>query len=291
MVNFLRRAQLKIRVRNKDATAYIKEYQIDNLRMSFAITKSISWATNTGILKCWNLSNGIRNDLKDFGDEVELHAGYEDDAGLQLCYWGQTTAVFHSYDFPEIVSTFECGDGDKYYNNTFANLSYAAQMPVQQVILDIAKRMGVNVQLPLPLAPNIVYETGFKFAGTLKEALIKACNFVKLQPAIQNNILFIFPQSPTVKFPVHQINQATGMIGVPQRYTYRRIDSYRALNAPTTGYKVMVALSPLIIPGDTVSLSSTHLGIQEQQHRVETIRHVGDTFGTEWYSQMEVVLI
>ena len=179
----------------------------------------------------------------------------------------------------------EVGDGERYINQLRATLSFSENALAQEIIQGIASQMGIDF-VEFANSDNLVYRQGFKFIGMAKDALDKVCNKLNLQWSIQNEQLQIIPINGTISQPIIQINEATGMQGVPQRYTNRRLLPYRSIDEVNTGYKVSIALNPLILPGAKIDLSSTHLGIRGP-YRVETIRHEGDTFGPIWSSQIE----
>jgi len=286
--NFKRVAKLRITVKSDEGSP-LQIFDINGLRMSFAINKSLSWSVNSGIIRVWNLNQKTRNLINDFGDEVELWAGYEDDSNLQLLYTGQTSAVGHQFTQPEIVSTFQCGDGNKYLNEMFSSFSFGADTPAKDVINAIADVMGLKVVIPP--ADDLVYRQGFKSCSPVKDALYKACEYLGLQFIINNDLLTIVPKNPKVSGLIYAINEATGMIGIPERYSSQVQNLYGPDNRPETGYKIVTCLKPQIQPKDFISLSSTHLGIANQTHFVKTIKHIGDTFGPEWISQLECNLI
>lgn len=289
MRNFLRVAKMRVRVFDKDYKYVTEEFDIQNLRMAFNITKSSSWAANSGILKVWNLRDQTRNLMKDYRLEVELYAGYEQGDNLQLIFAGQSTAVMHHFQQPEIITTIECGDGDRYLNNAFASFSYGPDTPAKDVITSIADFLGLKVAVIE--GADLIYRNGFYQSGMAKEVLDKVTKYLNLQASIQNNLLFVYPITPTAQNLRYQISESTGMISIPERFTYRRYDPQKAIQAPTTGYRVSTILKPLIIPSNTIMLSSSRLNISNQAHRVEVIRHIGDTYGQEWTSNMEVTLI
>ena len=287
-MKFYREALLSIKIVNSDYTGYYDVVNIKGLRISFSIIKSLSSTTNSAVIKIWNLSQDNRNLLKDFGDEVTLYAGYTEEdqgGGPSVLFIGDTTTVSHQYDLPEIVTTLECGDGEKYFNQLRVNLSYAANTSARTIISGIASQMGIQF-VEFASSDNLVYRQGFKFIGMGKDALNIVCNKLNLQFSIQNNQLQVIPINGTISEPIIQVNQATGMQGIPQRYTYRSLDLYRSIDKRNTGYKVNVALNPFILPGSKIDLSSSHLNFRGP-YRVETVRHEGDTYGFVWSSQLE----
>lgn len=288
-MKFFREAAIQIRIRNDDFNGYIDTIFIKGLRISFSILKSLSSTTNSASIKIWNLSQDNRNLIKDYGDEVTLYAGYREEGGPQVLFIGDTTTISHIYDRPEIVTVIECGDGEKYINQLRVSLSFAANVQVLTIISGIADQMGIQF-VEFASANNVVYRQGFEFIGMGKDALDIVCNKVGLQWSIQNEQLQVIPSNGTISEPIIQVNQATGMQGIPQRFTNRCLEPYRSLEKRNTGYKVNVALNPFILPGSKIDLSSKHLNFRGP-YRVETIRHEGDTFGMLWTSQLECTVL
>lgn len=284
-MKFYREAMLLVRIRNDDFTGYIATIIIKGLRVSFSIVKSLSSTTNSAVIRIWNLSQDNRNLIKDFGDEVTLYAGYRDEGGPQVLFIGDTTTVSHIYDLPEIVTVLECGDGEKYINQLRVSVSYAANVQARTIISGIASQMGIQF-VEFASSNNLVYRQGFKYIGMGKDALDIVTDKLGLQWSIQNNQLQVIPVNGTISEPIIQVNQGNGMQGIPQRYTYRSLEPYRAIQQRNTGYKVNVALNPFILPGSKIDLASSHLNFRGP-YRVETVRHEGDTFGFVWSSGIE----
>ena len=286
MSKFIRSATVQIRIRKGDFSGYEPTtITLKGLKISFAIQKNLSWATNTGVIKIWNLSADHRNLIKDFGDQVTIYAGYERGNGESLLYIGDTTAVSHIFELPEIITVLECGDGDKYVNQKHFSLSFQAQTPLKDVITSIANQMGFDTIAEFASTNQLVYEQGKEFTGMLKDSLTAACDFCGLQWSVQNNGLQIIPKNGTITQPAYKINAQTGMVGIPQRFTYKRQDFY--ILGPAVGWKVNTLLDPFILPGYRVDLESRYLGFQGI-FRVETVRHFGDTYGPEWQTNMEL---
>lgn len=284
MSQFIRTATVVIRIRRDDGQGYERTIRLSGLRVSFTIQKNLAWSSNPGVIRIWNLSQSNRNLINNFGDEVTVYAGYERGSGEELLYVGDTTAVYHTYDLPEIVTTLECGDGDRYLNQKFFSLSFQAGTSAREVLQTIAERMGIPIT-EFAITDNLVYDQGFESSGMAKEAILKACALLGLQASVQNEQLQIIPISGTITQPAILINGQNGMIGIPQRYTYKRQDLY--IRGPAVGWKVSTLLRPRILPGSKLDISSTYLGFQGM-FRCETVRHVGDTYGPLWQSDMEV---
>lgn len=296
MTNFNRIAKVSIRLTKEQLDGFKRDLFLENLRISFSIQKNLAWSTNTAQVRIWNLSGDKRNLLRDYGDQVILQAGYSQGAGLQDLFIGDTVSVQHIFDLPEIVTVLECGDGDKYANQKTVSVSFQKGSSARSVISEIASQMGITI-VQFSSSDNLVYDQGFSYIGMGKDALAKACAYLSLEFSIQNNNLQIIPQGGTIDQSVFIINADTGMIGIPQRYTFKQSDLYRKradvshtqIGYPT-GWKVQTTLRPDIFPGSKVQIQSTHIDVKGF-FRVETIRHEGDLYGPIWRSNLEVTLI
>ena len=80
---------------------------IENLRMSFSVYKSLSLSANTAYVRIYNLSADNRNQLNQYGNELNFYAGYRENGGSQLLFTGNTTLVNHVFEYPEIISVFD----------------------------------------------------------------------------------------------------------------------------------------------------------------------------------------
>jgi hypothetical protein len=268
-------------------TAYRGTLDIRNLRISFSISKSISWSTNTATVRIWNLSPENRNQIANFGDELTLYAGYANDGGAQLLFVGDTTQVSHSFPQPEIVSTLTCGDGDKIVNNVTISVSFGANTPVATVIQKIADLMGMKIVSGLPTILE-VYALGFKGTNLARNVLDNACQKANLWWSVQNGNLVIQRKNQGNSKPPVDINVNTGMIGVPERYTDKKGEFY--VTGPKDGWKVRTLLRPDIIPGDVIRLKSSQVPV-DGLFFVETIQHEGDNYGPSFESTMEVIAL
>lgn len=267
---------------------YTGSINIANLRMAFSIQKNFGWSTNSCNLNIWNLSQQNRNALKDFGDKITFSAGYEDETGLQTLFIGDSTVVSHAYDSPDIITTIMCNDGDKILNNVVLNISFDPGTPVETVIREIARQMGLPI-IELVMLPGRYYDYGFSESMLGKDMLDLACERMGLVASVQNDGIHILPLFGATRRPPFMINADTGMIGIPQRFTSKR--SYVYAQNAQTGWKVRTTLNPQILPGDRVNIVSRRVDLPSGTFSVYSIRHEGDTYGNPWFSEFEVYLI
>lgn len=260
---------------------------IENLRMAFNIKKTVNWGTNTCILSVWNLSPSKRSALRTFGDRVSIFAGYELDSGTGLLFVGNTTQTSHRFDQPEIISSLECGDGERNLNTILIELSYDANISCKQIVQDIADKMGVKITQFAPVN-DVILQKGWSYAGIAKNGLDDVCNALQVQWSIQNEDLIILAVNGVSMKQPHQININTGMLGIPQQFTYR--SKYLPGAARLIGWRVRTLLRPEILPGDEVRIQSNKVNYNlDGSFKVISIIHNGDTHGNSWDSTIEVI--
>jgi len=285
-MRFLREASLRIQLINGSKDGYTDTLTITGLRISFSIQKSMSWSLNSANIRIWNLGQDNRNALANFGDRVTLYAGYEGEAGTQVLFIGDTSTVYHMFDQPEIITVLECGDGELTINNPPISLAYASSIQARQIITDVAAKMGLAIAT-FAQSENLVYRQGYNDCRPGREILADICAKINLQPLIQENKLYVIPIKSSITETPIVVNESTGMQGIPQRFTYKNLYAYRAVNVPNTGYKINVQLNPLVFAGSRILFSSQKLGVTNAPYLVENVRHEGDTFGFLWTSQLQ----
>jgi hypothetical protein len=287
-MRFGRSASLRVRIRNESFSGFIQRLSISNLRITFDIRKTLNWGANTANIRVWNLSQERRSEIKDYGDEITLYAGSEGDGGEQLLFLGDTTNVAHTFAQPEIISRFECGDGERFLNGRLTNVSYGDDISIRSIVLDMCNLVGLGQPEYFEATPNIAWENGFSFTGLFKDGMDKAVKALGLNWSIQNGKVIIAQEALGRQNPPFVINADSGMIGVPERFTYKKRDPFTGNRK--VGWKVTTTLRPEIIPGDKVQIEADRINLKGL-FTVDTVQHQGDTHGLPWYSQFEVVLL
>lgn len=289
MAKFDRVAELKIRFNSgKPNFNLLDTITITNLRVAFQITKSLSWSTNQASIQVYNLSPEKRAKIKDYADEIRLSAGYAEDTGAQLLFVGDSTQASHIFEPPDIITSIQCGDGERILNQRIISVSYSEDISARTIIQDVANKVGLNIGYfaPTPAGVSDLYLNGFQDLNLAKNIIEKCAKKLKLTQSVQNGALYLIPNQGSTERPPVIISQNTGMISTPQRYTYKRLDLWRG--GPKQGYKVKTLLRPEILPGDKVRLISQRIDV-DQIFYVDAVKHVGDTWGESWYSDWEIV--
>lgn len=273
---------------------------IENLKMVFDIDKDLTQQTNKCNIKVHNLAPATRAKLERPDSICILEAGYREDVGLKRIFTGAITHAWTAEDGPDAVTELELSDGQVAIRDSVFSVGYAAGVNGRQIAEDIAGQMG----LLLRLAPDVAfpdYPNGFAYAGYAKTALEKVCSAAGATWSIQSNELQIIMGSGTNGLRSLVFSADSGLIGSPERIVkgVKRSDTAEAeekkkkrkvkkqdKKEKQAGWKIKTLLAPTVNPGDAVRVESRTV---TGWFRVETMKHSGDTHGSDWYSALELI--
>lgn len=256
----------KLYLRNAQLSVEEKQF---NTRFSFNIVKTTSGNPNKGKVSAYNLSEDSRSYIEKSTGLMRFAAGYQNN--LSLLFIGNIKKVTHTRSGPDIITTLECGDGEKQITESTIELSLGPGAKVNQIITAAQNALGVSVGVIKGL-PDTSFQNGFSFSGTVSELLDKMSKKAGLVWSIQNNALQIFPENENTGETAVLLNDETGLIGVP--------------NKTDKGFTCRSLLNPELIPGRLVQIESKLLAIKGT-FRVEKADHVGDTQEGDWITDVE----
>lgn len=285
-----------------------KGKELSELRFAFSIQKGSTKSPNKCTLRVWNAAPETRRQIEAIGNVLILKAGYKNDLGAVQIFAGDVTRALTLREGPDLVTELEMQDGLSEFRDTKVSLSFNRGVSAVTVLRDIAGRFGLPVR---PLPDGIAarqYPSGFAFAGRLREAMDKACNYLGLEWSIQNRevqvikkggvfrkqALVLSPDSGMVESPMLESKTMTEKAAAKEgvtaaqpgvRATFERDnDGQMQRVLQVNGYKVRSLLQPTVEPGGYVQIKSK--GIDGQFFRVEEVTHTGDTHGTAWQSEL-----
>jgi len=288
LTQFDRVINLKILLSKPDRTpGYRGSIDIQDLRIAFQVTKTLSSTTNTAQIRIWNLASNTRKELENLGDQFSLFAGYREGGGSQLIFLGNTTQLGHTWADPDYISSFNAIDGENQILNQVISYSFGAGTSVRSAIQIVAARLGLEIAYFAP-TPDLVWNSGSANSDSARKVLDVLTGKLSLKWSVQNGFLIITDPNNGVPKPPIEINVNTGMIGIPEKFNDRK--GYTYILAPKTGFKVRTLLNPFIIPTDIVRLQSAQ-AVVDGLFYVEKVTHVGDNFGAAFESILEVVAV
>lgn len=122
-------------------------YVIDKLRVSFQVEKDLSQESNKASVRIYNLAPENRAKLEQPDLKMNLYAGYEANMGAVQLFSGTTTQAFSSDDGENIMTELRVSDGQMNLRDSVVSVSFAPGTSGETVLQDVARRMGLAVQL------------------------------------------------------------------------------------------------------------------------------------------------
>jgi hypothetical protein len=253
---------------------------VEGLRVSFHVKKTVKREPNTCELKIWNLSEESRAKLSAKVLNVSVNAGYKD-TGLHQLYLGQVRAAVSRVDGPDIVTTVSSGDGEKAQQGTWINQPVGALTPALQVFQAIVGELGkkgvgagnAGELAALLAAKGVVtfHPTGGVLSGNASMVLTDLCRSAGIEWSIQDGVIqFVDVVKPRSNFAV-KLSPATGLKGSPTVNAKGDVDA-------------KCALIPGLRPGDLVVFDSVAV---KGGYKISEIEYVGDSHGDEWDAEIK----
>ena len=211
---------------------------------------------------------------------VIIEAGYVGET--QQLFSGDMTNVVHSREGNDWLTNIDSGDGSRSYRSSRINESFAPGTKLVDVIKKVAETMGLGMG-------NVVdklgeggfrggvteFAKGISVVGKCSEELDKLLASAGLEYSIQDGQLQVFKRKSveTTKDEAILLDHASGLIGAPPE-------------PGDKGYvKVRSLLQGTIAPGREAVILP--LRADRMSIRVEKVYHLGDTWGTDWYTDFE----
>lgn len=244
---------------------------VDQIKISFQITKGISSDANTADITLWNLAESTRNSIGKELDTITLEAGYipsGESGNVGIIFKGAVRDVEHRREGPNIQTIISCGDGDKALRRATISKSFPAGTPVKDVVDEIAKQMekeGVargEFKYPDDIADK-KFKRPYAACGSCARELDTIGRGNDFYWSLQNETLEIIPGNGYVGGVV-LITPQTGMIGTPA--------------ITDNGVRVSALLNPEVRPNRRVQLKSQTLEMNADDgiYRVSTVTYSGD---------------
>lgn len=255
-------------------------YDDDGLRMLFRIKKTATPTPNFCELSIYNLSQNTRSRLHEKQDTFILEAGYKD--ALFQIFKGKLLLMNSSRSSGDWLTVLQLTDGNARENRV--TLCLGPGTSFKDAVLAVADATGLdkgNLEDKLKSgSPRkmVSYKKGFVVSGGARRALERMVESAGWEFSVQDGVIQVLepkeprPQNDSKEIPL--ISSNTGMIDSPNLAENQTI-TVRSL------------LRPDIIPKDRIRIESENI---KGDYTVHAIGHMGDTFGQEWYSDIECQL-
>lgn len=249
------------------------------IKIEFEVEKTTSGVPNTATIKLWNLKRSSRDTLKEEFGRITLEAGYLWAGNRGIIFDGFTRDVVHEPNDVDIVTTLQCGDGDKAIRKSHVAKTYPKKTPVKDIILDIQSKMK-DVKLGEIILPDNIEPSkrAVTFMTTPQRALNELGRTYGFYWSIQNGALEIIPHDKALSGLTY-VTPRTGMIGVP--------------TITDTGVIVQALLNPDIRPNRRVFIQSktTDEAGRSGTYRVSSAGYAGNNRDGDMLCEFEAELM
>lgn len=257
----------------------------EGLRIKFKIKKTLEKEPNTAEILIYNLSQETRSKLTSKGTRVSLEAGYTTTSAV--IFAGDTSFIDHAHQGPDWVTKIECGDGEVAYQNALVSQSFKQPVTQAQVLQHVIGKLGLDSTQALKAIQGQIkqYTSGFVAHGKASAILDRVAKSAGFNFSIQDNRVQLLKPGETTNDPLITLSADSGLVGSPVHGSPNKPNA-KGEKKPQT-LKVKSLLQPGFYPGRRILINSE--SIKNGTFYVQTLEHVGDTFGGDWFSELEVL--
>jgi hypothetical protein len=316
---------VKLTIFDKDPTekgADLKGVEIEFLKIDFEVKKTSSKEPNYCRIDITNCSQNTIAYLEKIGNIAILEVGY---AGLDGT--GKPTVLFTGnivrFDPPgdvavdEVVS-IEVRDGYLEYRDTRISVYKDVGASALKVLKEIVSYFKLPVE-NLPVIEDKVYANGYSYTGKLREAMDRVCRYLGLSWSIQNRRIRILKKGETYTKQFYHLTYDSGLEFCGRKSiteddrkkatkrktisTERKAKSTKLTKKDKTdfvlpgdneklkvqGVVVKTRLNPLLLPGDTVKITSKI--IDGDFYSIDDIEYRGSNVDNEFYCRFTAKII
>jgi hypothetical protein len=247
---------------------------VSRLRIAFRVSKSLSGTPNVAEIKVWNLSQANRYKVKREFDRVRLEAGHVAAGNRGIIFDGFVRDVMHSREGADIVTTVECGDGDRAYRQgTIARTFPAGARPREMVDALLETMPDVDRGVIEGLDELPAYPRPVTMYGRSVDEMNKLGRTHRFYWSVQDGALEVLPGRRAMN-EVVVISRTSGMVGVP--------------DITDNGILVETLLNPELRIGRTIEVRSEQLALNddEARFRISALDFTGDTRANEYFARV-----
>lgn len=243
----------------------------NSLRTVFEVEKNAFSTSNKGKITLYNLADLSRMRFVK-GVRMTLAVGYGGQGGVTIPIFtnGAIARVRHERKGPDIVSTFEAGEGESALQEAIFNGSFPPGTPVTTIVAAIIGAMGLIQGPTIGLLP-LPYNSGTAFSGPCKTLLDRILvKELGLRWWVSGFVVYI-AQSGSASNPVAiAVSEQTGLIGAPNLGSGQGGDNVLTFTS---------LINPFLVPGTVVTIVSKFLTAIAL---IKTAKFEGDTHASKW---------
>jgi hypothetical protein len=292
-----------IQFSNLDQTIQSPPVPSAAFRITFDIEKNLFGSSpNHAKIEIYNMQAQNRSKIR-AGYVMQLRAGYR--GLMDTIFMGNISmlgGIKNERKGPDIVTSFECGEGEAALVMGRLDKSYPAGTALQAILNDIVSAMELNGvvtdssvsgSIYSSTIPTITYGRGFTAHGPCKDILTKLLKNSGYRWTVQDGNLYIV-KIGTIINPAKAIVVASGVTVDPSSGV-SRFDPGKAtglIGVPSVGQNFVsfsCLLNPNIKPGAYVQLICEDVTLNGF-YKVNKAHYQGDTHDNKWHIACETTL-
>jgi hypothetical protein len=246
------------------------------LRFTFKIERHLGKDPNTADISIWNLNRDTRALLQELNLQTVLEAGYI--GSRSTIFTGQLAYGAPGRDGTDWVSNLQSADGGKQIAQSRVSLSFGPGVGIGTVLQRLASELGLGLGNVAAAAATgslrgavTEYINGIALNGKTYDQLEKVARQMGLGLSIQDGQIQLLAPGETLRGDAVLLTRSTGLIGSPELGEKGRVTA-RSL------------LQPDLIPGRRVRIESERV---TGFYKVSRAVFLGDTWGQDWYTDIE----
>ena len=253
--------------------------EVTDLRVQFSVEKNLRQEPNKCDITITNLAKITRAELQKKPLYVRIDAGY--DGELKRLFAGDLRFATSIQQGVDMHTKIQVADGDRAFKFARVNRSFKAGVTAKDGVKEIAKQMGLKFPENGYEAKLLLkqYANGVSLSGRAETQMTNLLKPQGLGWSVQDGRLQILGPQGTRPDQALEISSNQGLIGSPQ---FGDPPAKGKKSSPILKLKCL--LYPEIVPGGKIKVISEEVnGV----FRVEKVVHAGDTYGAEFYSDVE----
>lgn len=255
------------------------------LRVQFKIERNNVQEPNKAEVSIWNLGEASRAAIQKKGAACVIEAGYINN--LFQIFSGQLYFANHVKQGVDWVTTFQLGDSIQEYSRARINESFKPGTTIGDVLKRVAESCGIGMG-------NVVEEInkgnfrgalteftkGVVVSGASKDIMAELTQLTGHEWSIQDGHIQMLRDGQATDEDAVKLSMETGLIGSPE-FAEDKKDKHQYVKARSL-------LQGTLKPGRLVLINSRQVN---GYFKVEQATHTGDTWGTDWYTDIEAVAV
>jgi len=247
------------------------------LAIKFSIEKGLDGSANKAALTIYNLTSENRSKLQEKGLEVLIEAGYVGE--IAQIFKGDIDKTTIIRETTNWVVKLELEDGGRAKKTARINESLRGPQTPGAILKKAAQALGLDVgnldeKVNADGARSVLKEfiSGFTLSGKADDVLDEVASSLGLKASVQDKSLQLLGKGEATSDPPVKLSGGTGLLGSPSIGEKGAITAVSLLNGRFKPGR-RVELESLVVSGTFIA---------------DKVKHVGDTWGSDWKTTLEM---